>query len=202
MTPEKLIECLGCVPEKAAQWADPLTQAMECYQITSPARQAAFLATIGHESGIFTCLEENLNYGAKGLLATFPTHFSTAQADLYARKPEKIANHAYELRMGNGAESTGDGWKYRGRGLIQLTGRESYAACGSALGLDLIGCPERLLEEVPAAMSAGWEWDSKRCNGAADAGDFQRVTKLINGGLNGYEARCTLWAKAKTALGV
>lgn len=202
MDAEKLRECLGCTIGRAALWAEELTQAMDCFEIDTPTRQAAFLAQIGHESGLLTVLEENLNYSQTGLLGVFPKYFNTTNADDYARRPDKIANKAYGSRMGNGDEASGDGWRFRGRGLIQLTGRESYRRCGQALGINLENDPDQLLQHRPAAMSAGWEWQIKLCNAAIDADNFEKVCRLINGGLNGYASRLELWQKAKAALEV
>jgi putative chitinase len=202
MTAEDLIGCLGCTEGNARRWAGPLTEAMDCNLIHTPVRQAAFMAQIGHESGLLTRLEENLNYNHAALLGTFPKHFSVENVDDYVRHPEKIANRAYANRMGNGDEASGDGWRFRGRGLIQLTGRESYDLCGKALRIDLIADPDLLLQERHAADSAGWEWDTKLCNNAIDSGNFEKVCRLINGGLNGYASRLELWNKAKTYLGV
>lgn len=187
---------------KAGKWAPHLAMAMACFDITKPARQAAFIAQIGHESGGLTVLEENLRYDAKGLLRVFPKYFDAESAKAYEKKPEMIASRTYANRMGNGDEASRDGWLFRGRGLIQLTGRESYGKCGRDLGLDLVNKPELLLEAQPASMSAGWEWSIKGCNPHADAGNFEKVCKLINGGLNGYPDRLERWARAKAVFKV
>lgn len=202
MDKKTLIDAVGCTETNAEKYFGYLTECMECFEINTPQRQAAFLAQIGHESGSFTVTEENMNYSAKGLRGTWPNRFTEAEALEYERKPEKIGNRAYQGRMGNGDEASGDGFRYRGRGLIQLTGKADYAACGKALGADLINCPELLNDPEYAAKSAGWEWNRGRLNDIADAGDFEKLTRKINGGLNGFEDRQKRWERAKTALGI
>lgn len=202
MNAKQLVDCMGCSDARAQLYIAHLNEAMACYDIDKPLRLAAFLATIGHESGLLTITEENLNYSAAGLRAIFPKHFTEAEAADYARHPERIGNRAYCDRMGNGNEASGDGWRFRGRGLIQLTGLGSYRACGHGLGLDLEGSPDLVKDPHVAALSAGWEWDSKGCNAAADLENFELVTRKINGGLNGLEARKEIYARARKALGV
>jgi putative chitinase len=153
-----------------------------------------------HESGNFKTLQENLNYSAEGLMKTWPSRFSTKEiADQYARQPAKIAGKVYNGRLGNTSEEEAS--MYLGRGLIQLTGRENYANCGTALGIDLIGNPNLLIEPKYAALSAGWFWNKKGLNGLADTSDFETMTKRINGGLIGLEDRKVKIAKALTVLG-
>lgn len=199
MTLIDLLASLGCSPG----WADPLTYAMEKWHIAqTAARREMFLAQVLHESVMLSHLQENLHYtsGAR-LLAVFPHHF-TSEIDAQAvanAGPAAVGNRVYANRMGNGNETSGDGWNYRGRGLIQLTGRDNYAAAGGALALDLIGNPDLLLDPGHAADSAGWFWDSHGCNGAADLGDFVAVTKHINGGLLGLADRQTLLARVRSA---
>lgn len=200
MTAEKLLACLGCTPANAEKWAQSITSSMDCWEINTTQRQAMFVAQLGHESNLLASLEENLNYGPIGLVETFGKYFTSDEAQTYARNPQRIANRAYGDRMGNGDENSGDGWRYRGRGLLQLTGRDSYDRAGRALRLDLIEHPELLLAPLPASMSAGWEWQKKGCNAIADLNDFQKVTKIINGGYNGLENRLELWARCKGAL--
>ena len=195
-------EIIGCTEGLAEKYFGQITTCMDCYLIDTPVRQAAFLAQIGHESGGLMVTEENMNYSAKGLRATWPNRFTESDAERYARKPEWIGNRAYQGRMGNGDEASGDGYRYRGRGLIQLTGKDDYRECGEALGLDLLGCPELLNEPANAAMSAGWEWDRSKLNAVADSGDFEKLTRIINGGLNGYPDRLERWERAKPVLGV
>ena len=133
----------------AADWCPPLNEAMSRYEIDNPNRVAAFLAQIAQESGELQRLIENLNYSAKGLMKTWPRRFRTlAAAQKYARQQEKIANHVYASRLGNGDEASGDGWRFRGRGLIQVTGRENYRVAGRALTLPLEDEPDLLLQQV------------------------------------------------------
>ncbi|MBV8047896.1 MAG: glycoside hydrolase family 19 protein [Paludibacterium sp.] len=190
----------GCTPARAAAWQPALSAACGRYQIDTPRRIAAFLSQVGVESAGLSALCENLNYSAAGLLATFPTHFDAAEAAAYARQPQKIADRVYACRMGNGDEASGDGWTYRGRGLIQITGRAGYAACGLALGLDLLAQPALLELPADAALSAAWYFASHGCLALADAGDVRGVTRAINGGLNGYAQRLALYGAAERLL--
>ncbi len=201
LTKEKLVAALQCSDALANKWLAPIVEAMGAYAVTTPQRQAAFLAQIGHESGSLTIVEENLRYSAHGLLATFPKHFTAELAELYAKMPEKIGSRVYAGRMGNGDEASGDGYRYRGRGLIQLTGKSNYQACGGALGLSLVDCPELLTEPGTAAKAAGWFWDDRSINDMADTGSFEKMTRAINGGLNGYIDRLDRWTRAKQVLG-
>jgi putative chitinase len=141
-----------------------------------------------HESGGFKLLKENLNYSAKGLVATWPSRFPNEEyAEEYARKPDRIANKVYLGRMGNTED--GDGAKYIGRGLIQLTGKENYANCGLGLGVDLVGNPDWLATPKYAALSAGWYWNKRNLNADADAGNIESMTRKINGGNIGIADR-------------
>ncbi len=170
------------------------------FDINTPARQAAFIGQCQHESGNFKFVKENLNYSAKALRATWPSRFPDDETALaYERQPEKIANKVYAGRMGNTED--GDGGKYIGRGLIQTTGRENYTHCGQALGIDLVNQPELLEQPKYAALSAGWFWNKKGLNALADAGDFDTMTKRINGGTLGLEDRKHHIAKALEILG-
>jgi putative chitinase len=176
------------------QWVEPLNETFEKYEINTPKRQACFIGQCMHESGGFKLLRENLNYSAKGLVATWPSRFSNEEyAEEYARKPERIANKVYSGRMGNTED--GDGAKYIGRGLIQLTGKDNYKAVTEALGTDFIGQPQLLEEPRYAALSAGWFWNKKGLNALADANDIETMTKRINGGSIGIDDR-----KAKIAM--
>ena len=139
------------------KYIDHLNELMSKYGISSFEDQADFIANIGHESGDLARIVENLNYSAKGLLNTFKKYFKTeAEANAFARQPEKIANRVYCNRMGNGTEASGDGWRYRGRGLIQITGKENYRNCGRALGIDLVSNPDLLCDPRYAVESACW----------------------------------------------
>jgi len=170
------------------EWVEPLNETFAKYDITTPKRQAAFIGQCMHESGGFKHLTENLNYSAKALVATWPSRFPNEEyAAEYERKPERIANKVYSGRMGNTED--GDGAKYIGRGLIQLTGKENYANCGSNLGVDLVGHPDWLATPKYAALSAGWYWNKRNINTDADRMDVDSMTKKINGGSIGIADR-------------
>jgi len=183
-----------------SKWLQPLEDTFAKYDISTPQRQAAFIGQCAHESGNFKTLQENLNYSAEGLMKTWPSRFPTKDvADQYARQPAKIAGKVYNGRLGNGSEE--EAAKYLGRGLIQLTGKENYANCGNSIGADLIGNPNLLTEPEYAALSAGWFWNKKGLNALADAGDYETMTKRINGGLIGLDDRKAKIAKALSVLG-
>lgn len=180
----------GVKPDAAVDWLRPIQSACERFEINTPLRIAAFLAQCAHESGGFTRLVENLNYSAEALMRVWPKRFPTMEIAMrYHRQPEKIANSVYASRMGNGPEASGEGWKYRGRGLKQLTGKTNYAACGHALGVDLVANPDLLLNPEFAALSAGWFWKTNHCSSLAEAREFELLTKRINGGLIGLSDR-------------
>lgn len=202
ITASQLAAALGAKLERAQAWVDPLNAAMDRFEINKRERAAAFLAQIGHESGLLSRLVENLNYSGKGLLSTFPKYFTPATAKKYEHRPTAIANRVYANRYGNGDEKSGDGWRYRGRGLVQLTFKDNYSACGDALGISLVEHPEALEQPQNAALAAGWFWQAHGCNALADANEFSAITKVINGGLNGQKQREALWASAKKALAV
>lgn len=192
-------------PRAPTEWLEPMNRAMTRFNITSRVRMAAFLAQVGHESAGLTRFEENLNYTAQGLAKTWPNRFSAGGkpnelAHALARKPAAIASVVYANRMGNGDETSGDGWKYRGRGPIQITGKDGYATAGSALGVSLLSTPELLLEPEYGALSAARFWSATGCNELADTGQFTAITKKINGGTNGLEDRRDRWAVAKGVL--
>ena len=206
MNAAELATCTGAAPDVAARWLDAIVAAMARWEINTPARQAAFLAQIGVESDHLTAVVEDLDYRASALRVEWPTHFTPEQAQQYGRTPAHaanqvmIANLAYGGRNGNGASETGDGWRYRGRGLVQLTFRDNYRAAGAALGIDLEADPDLLLQPEHAAAAAGWFWKSHGCNELADGARFVQITHAINGGLNGYSARVALWTYAKRVL--
>jgi putative chitinase len=187
----------------AALWIGPLNAALVEFALTTPKRQAMILAQLAHESAELTRVEENLNYSANGLLRTWPSRFTRELASLYAHQPEKIANRAYAGRNGNGEQHTGDGWRYRGRGPIQLTGRGNYIEAGEALGVDLVGDPNLLLFPTVGARVAAWFFVSK-AHGIeyADAGNLKANTRRINGGLKGLDERERYYARALQVLGV
>ena len=173
------------------QYVDPLNQIGEYYGLfEKPNRIAAFIAQIAHESGGFTTTRENLNYSAKGLMTTFKKYFPTEElAKQYERKPEKIANRVYANRMSNGDEASGDGWKYRGRGLIQLTGKDNYSRFARAIDKTLDETIAYLETPNGAVASAGWFWDVNKLNIYCDKNDFVGLTKRINGGTIGLADR-------------
>lgn len=177
--------------EIAIVWAKPLAAAMASYGIVTNRRKCMFLAQVLFESGGLIHLEENLHYRPEVLMGIWGSHFKDVDdAKALAQEgPQAIANRVYACRMGNGDEASGDGWKYRGRGLIQITGHDNYAACGKALGLALTDLPDALLDPVNAALSAGWFWLVNGCNEIADKNDFAGTTHKINGGLTGQPAR-------------
>lgn len=184
------------------KWLEPLNNTFAKYGIDSPNRQAAFIGQCQHESNNFKVLEENLHYSASALMHIWPSRFtSDLVAQAYANNPEKIANKVYAGRMGNGDEESGDGWKYHGRGLIQLTGKENYERCGEALGVVFISEPQLLAMPNYACLSAGWFWGKKGLNALADSKDYDTMTKRINGGLLGLDDRKAKIAKAISILG-
>ena len=177
------------------KWLDPLNATFDKYDINTPKRQAGFIGQCQHESGNFKTLEENLHYSAASLMRVWPSRFpDQATADQYANNPQKIANKVYAGRMGNTED--GDGFKYRGRGVLQLTGKDSYTFCGQALKLDLTANPDLLLEPMNAMLSAGWFWNKRGLNAAADVSGWEEVTMKINGGVLGLDDRITKITKA------
>ena len=190
------LQALG-IEEK---WLDPLNATFAKYDISTPKRQAGFIGQCQHESGNFKILEENLHYKAESLMKVWPSRFPDLDtASKYANNPQLIANKVYSGRMGNVED--GDGWKYHGRGLIQLTGKDNYANCGSGLGVDLLSNPEWVATPEYAALSAGWFWNKKGLNDLADTGDYETMTKRINGDVLGLDDRKAKIAKAREILG-
>jgi putative chitinase len=190
MTNEQL-KALG-IEEK---WFEPLQETFEKYQINTPKRQACFIGQCMHESGGFKFLRENLNYSAKALMNTWPSRFPDMDtAEKFERNPSAIANKVYSGRMGNTED--GDGAKFIGRGLIQLTGKDNYKAFGEAIGEDLVSTPQLVEEPRYAALSAGWFWNRKQLNLLADSMDIDTMTKRINGGNIGIQDRIAKINKA------
>jgi putative chitinase len=218
MTPKvEHIVAAGVKQATAQKWVDAVAAACQEFNINTPQRIAGFLSQCAHESGGFERLQENLNYSADGMAGIWPKRFAVLgpdgkpvkkdgknQPNKFAlalhRKPEMIANVVYSNRMGNGPTESGEGWKYRGRGLKQLTGKDNHRACSAGLGVDLVENPDFLLEPVYAARSAAWFWATNRCNNFADAGDIEGLTKKINGGLIGIEDRKKRYASAVRSL--
>jgi len=171
-------------------WHHALSQLLPDYDINTPQRIAAFVAQCSHESGGFVALKENLNYRAVTLRKIFPKYFPTDDlANAFAGKPEMIANRVYASRMGNGDEASGDGFRYCGRGLIQLTGKSNYQAFADSLEMNVEDVPDYLSTFEGAAQSACWFWESNNLNQWADKGDILTLTKRINGGTIGLEDR-------------
>lgn len=213
ITLDQLCAATGASQSNASKYLQPLSEAMELYQIRDKPVVAAFLSQVGHESGGLSTVVESLNYRVEALLSIFGRHrISEEDARKYGRTPDRpanqeaIANCLYGGSWGSkslGNTEIGDGWKYRGRGLKQLTGRLNYRMCGDALGLNLIDDPDALAEPTAAALSAGWFWASRRPMGIEEAAknqDIAKVTKLINGGDIGLTQRTALYRRALEVL--
>ena len=178
------------ISNNTQEWYHALVNNLPQYDINTPERVAAFIAQCAHESGGFRRLKENLNYKWESLRRVFPKYFPTDElAQEYAHKPEQIANKIYGSRMGNGDESSGDGFRYCGRGLIQLTGKNNYTKFAESMGMAVEEVPALLETYDGAVKSACWFWSSNNINQWADAGDILTMTKRINGGTIGLEDR-------------
>jgi putative chitinase len=198
----KFKECVGGNPPHAEQWYDALCQILPDYEIDTPQRLAAFLAQTAHESGGYRAIKENLNYRAASLMKVWPRHFPTMEiATAYAGKQEKIANRAYGNRMGNGPEESGDGWRYAGKGLIQLTGKDNYTRYAQSLEMSVEEASEHLTTFEGCVQSAAWFWEANNLNQWADKGDILTLTKRINGGTIGLEDRIKHYNHAVHVLG-
>jgi putative chitinase len=202
LTKEKIVHLLHGNPEAEA-WADAAMEILPKYEISTPNRVAGFFAQCGHESAGFKVLEENLHYRAETLDKIFPKYFKNAgrDASAYAKQPEKIANVVYASRMGNGDTASGDGYKFRGRGPIQLTGRDNYTAFGKTVGLTAEEVIDYIQTKKGALESACWYWKSRNLNSACDENDIVKMTKLINGGTIGLEDRKKHYNEALAILG-
>jgi putative chitinase len=217
LTASTIQQAVGCSAAVAALWVDALNTAFRVFGISTPKRVAAFLAQVGHESSGLTRLVENLNYGAQGMADTWPSRYAVNPnarprapnqlARALERKPQAIANNAYAGRMGNGPDASGDGWRYRGRGPIQNTGKANYAgmrdtlrAKGIAGVPDFEGQPELL--ELPkwGALAAGAYWETRNLNRLADAGQFDTITERINNGQTGAADRRARYSRALKVL--
>jgi len=200
-TKNHLKEILPSIPY-LDEWHDALSKVLPEYDITTPQRVAAFIAQCAHESGGFKALKENLNYQAASLCRVWPRLFPTMEiANQYAHKPEMIANRAYGNRMGNGDEASGDGYRYCGRGLIQLTGKDNYTAFAESIETPIEELPEYLSTFEGAVQSAAYFWSENNLNQYADSGDILTMTKRINGGTIGLEDRKKHYAHALHVLG-
>jgi putative chitinase len=172
------------------QWVSALNETFDRFGISSSTQQSAFIGQCGHECGHFRVLEENLNYRAATLMRLWPRRFPTLEiANAYAGNPKKIANMVYANRMGNRDEASGDGYRFRGRGCIQLTGHTNYHHAGKALGLDFVMEPDLVASPKYAAMTAGWFWSTHNCNNLAEEQNWVGLTKKINGGTIGLDDR-------------
>lgn len=202
LTKEKIVHLLHGNPEADA-WADAAVEILPKYEITTANRIAGFFAQVGHESAGLKSLEENLFYRAETLDKIFPKYFKNAgrNAAEYAKQPEKIANIVYASRMGNGDTASGDGYKFRGRGAIQLTGRENYTNFGKTIGLTAEQAIDYVQTKKGALESACWYWKSRNLNAACDASDIVKMTKLVNGGTIGLEDRRKHYNEALAILG-
>lgn len=198
----------GATLALAERWWLPVDRALAEFGIRQPQRVAAWLAQVGHESKGFTALAESFDYAVPALISTFGNRIAPAIAQQLGRQPgehmvpverqARIATIVYAKRFGNGEAASGDGWRYRGRGLKQITFRANYEACGQALGVDLVADPDRLAtDDSLAARSAAWFWFANGCDQLADRGDFAGLTRRINGGLTGLEQRQQRWLRAQ-----
>jgi len=203
ITKEQLVNAKLADANTADRWIEPLNSAMEKFGINTPVVQAHFLSQISHESGKFRFTSENLNYSADGLMKIFGKYFtSQLHANEYARNPERIASRVYANRMGNGDEASREGWKYRGRGLIQLTGKDNYTAFSKFMeDPDILENPDKVSEPEYAALSAAWFFKT-RVYATAEAGTVKDVTKKINGGTIGLEDREKEFSAIAKELGV
>ncbi|MEI6002739.1 glycoside hydrolase family 19 protein [Paraburkholderia bengalensis] len=212
ITPALLIAACGASAANAARFVTPLQGACDRFAVNTPQRLAAFLSQVGHESAGLSAAAESFNYSVAGLAATF-RRMTPPLASILGRQPgekavpaerqQRIASIVYANQYGNGEAVTGDGWRYRGSGLIQLTFHDNFAACGRYLGLDLTGEPERVrTDPAIAALVAGWFWSANGCNALADTGAFDAITRRINRAMAGKAHRDELYAAAKHALGI
>lgn len=201
ITQEQLGACIGNNPY-LDHWTEALNKILPDYGIDTPQRVAAFIAQAAHESGGFTALHENLNYRAETLQKVFPKYFPTADlAAQYAHNQAAIANRVYANRMGNGPEESGDGYRYCGRGLIQLTGQQNYQSFADSIETPLEQIPDFLQTFEGAVQSACWFWENNNLNQYADTDDILTMTKRINGGTIGLEDRKRHYEHAKHVFG-
>jgi putative chitinase len=210
----------GIKRDVADRWLPHVQAALLRFEINSPRQVAAWLAQTAHESAGYTALVENLNYSADTMAVVWPTRFAELGpnkkpkkdakgkntpnkfAQALHRKPEMIANAVYSNRMGNGNIESGEGFKFRGRGLKQLTGKDNHRQCSEGLGVDLVANPDMLLEPQYASLSAAWFWSKNKCGPLADSGDFVALTKRINGGTIGLEDRQKRYKAVLSAMNV
>lgn len=197
------LKSMGVKPNESNIFKEPLKAACALYGIDTPARVAMFLAQAAHESAKFTRLQENLNYTSpERIVAVFPSRVNTLdEAKKLVQNPQDLANRVYSGRLGNGDTASGDGWKFRGRGLFQLTGRENYAKASAALKVDLVADPDLVALPEHAALTAAWFWQANGCNELADQRLFQKITRTINGpAMLGHTERMALYTQAVNSL--
>jgi putative chitinase len=191
LNPDRLRAAL---PSAQQAWLEELARAMPQWGFDTPEEAASFLAQIGHESNGLTVFEENLSYSAERLMQVWPHRFRSFEfAQRYERNPERLANYVYANRLGNGDEVSGDGWRFHGRGPIQLTGRNNYYLCGQGIGLDLIASPDLLLTPPVGVRAAIWFWDANNLDALDDDDDVRAETRKINGGETGLAYRQQLF---------
>lgn len=197
VTLEQLKQITGKDDKFLTSHLKPLNDTLTKYSINTPLRICHFLAQVLHESGGLTTTKEGLNYDAKGLLRVFGKYFDSKTAALYEHKPDMIASRVYANRMKNGDEKSQDGYKYSGRGFIQITGRENYDSLSKEFGVDFLKSPALIASPEYSFLSAGWFWDKKGLNLFADRDDVLGITKKINGGFNGLDDRKDYLTKCK-----
>jgi len=185
-----------------AEWVDALNETFTRFNLTTNNQKAMFIGQCSHESGNFRLLQENLNYKAATLMKLWPKRFPTLEvANQYAGNARAIANKVYADRMGNRDEASGDGYRFRGKGLVQLTGHSNHFHAGKALGVDFVMQPDLVATPKYAALTAGWFWETHKLNPPADALDYTKVTKIINGGTIGLDDRIKHVQQALAVLG-
>jgi len=185
-----------------AEWVDALNETFARFNLTTNNQKAMFIGQCSHESGNFRLLQENLNYKAATLMKLWPKRFPTLEvANQYAGNARAIANKVYADRMGNRDEASGDGYRFRGKGLVQLTGHSNHFHAGKALGVDFVMQPDLVATPKYAALTAGWFWETHKLNPPADALDYTKVTKIINGGTIGLDDRIKHVQHALAVLG-
>ena len=185
-----------------AEWMDALNETFARFNLTTNNQKAMFIGQCSHESGNFRLLQENLNYKAATLMKLWPKRFPTLEvANQYAGNARAIANKVYADRMGNRDEASGDGYRFRGKGLVQLTGHSNHFHAGKALGVDFVMQPDLVATPKYAALTAGWFWETHKLNPPADALDYTKVTKIINGGTIGLDDRIKHVQHALAVLG-
>lgn len=201
ITADELTQIMPLAGAHVQTYLDPLNEAMQEFAIDNPDRIAAFIAQLAHESAQLSRVEENLNYSAERLTQVWTVRFpSLAVALPYSHNPQRLANHVYANRLGNGDEASGDGWRFRGAGLIQLTGRENQTRCATFFRVPVPTVGDWLRSPEGAARSAAWFWWTRGLSSLADTGQFTFITRRINGALVGLDERCKFWETAKDVL--